>query len=136
MKKRGAQRTPRNPRQDPAVRRLAVACARAADAKLGESIVVLDLRGLTPVADFTVIVTATSGPHARALVDAVEEAVDREGFRLHHREGGPESPWVLLDCQAVLVHLFEAQAREYYDLERLWADARRVQWQVSASKTV
>lgn len=132
MRKRAA---PRRPRQDAAARRLAVACAGAADAKLGEDIVVLDLRALTPVADFTVIVTGTSSPHLNALTDAVEEAVDRGGFRLHHREGGPESPWILLDCHAVLVHLFEAGTRQYYDLERLWADARRVKWEAPTSKS-
>ncbi len=107
---------------------LAVACARALSDRLAEDVLVLDVRGLTVVADLLVLATATSPPHMRALVEAVGEALEKAGTRCHHVEGGHESPWVLVDCVDLIVHVFRPESRRYYDLERLWADARRVRW--------
>jgi len=121
-------RSARRPSTPDRARAIAAACARALDAKVAAEIVVLDLRERTSVTDYAVIATGSSWPHLRALTEAAEEAVDRAGGRLHHREGGPASPWILLDCGSVLVHLFDDAARRHYDLERLWADAPRVRW--------
>jgi ribosome-associated protein len=111
---------------DDEARRLAAAAGRAADEKLGEKTVVLDVRELTSLADCMVITAVSSPPHMKAVTDAVEEAVEGAGGRLHHREGSHDSPWVLLDFGMVIVHVFTGPAREYYDLERLWAEGRPV----------
>ena len=110
------------------MRRIAVACARALDGKVAENVIVLDLRHRTAITDYAVIATGTSWPHLHALTDTVEEALDGIGGQLHHREGGPGSPWILLDCGSMLVHLFDDAARRHYDLEQLWAEAPRVKW--------
>ena len=109
-------------------RKLALACARAADDKQGEDTLLLDVRGLSPIADWVIVTTGTSTPHLKALADAVAEAVETTGGRLHHTEGDPRAAWILLDAHGVLVHIFDAPARRHYDLERLWGDARRVTW--------
>jgi len=105
-----------------------IAAARAADEKLGEKVVILDVRDLTSLADCMVITSVSSPPHMKAVTDAMEEAVEQVGGRLHHREGGPDSPWVLLDFGILIVHVFTGPAREYYDLERLWSEGHRVAW--------
>jgi ribosome-associated protein len=107
---------------------LAVACARAADDKLAEGTLVIDVRGRTAVCDFIVVTTADSQPHLRAVADAMQEAGEKLGSRLHHREGEPGSPWVLLDFVDVVAHIFDGPSRKFYELERLWADARRIAW--------
>jgi ribosome-associated protein len=103
-------------------------CARALDEEVGEDVMVLDVRGLTPVTDFIVLATASSPPHVKALAGAVEERLKKAGTRPHHVEGDHDSPWVLVDCVDVIIHVFRENARRYYDLERLWADAKKVGW--------
>ena len=135
MKRRAGPSTKRRTAPEPGrqARAAAIAAARAADEKLAERTVVLDVRGITPVADFMVIATASTGPHLRAVAEAAEEAVARAGGHLHHREGDARSPWILLDAHDVLVHVFDPAARRRYDLERLWADAKRVPWKARAT---
>lgn len=108
---------------------LAIACARAADDKLAEDTLILDLRGHRAVCDFFVVTTATSSPHLRAVDAAMQDAGELLRARLHHREGDPASPWVLLDFFDVICHIFDGPTRKFYDLERLWADARRIKWE-------
>jgi len=107
---------------------LAAKCARAMDEKQGENILVLDVRKITPVADYHVIATGNSTPHMRALVEAVEEELEKSGSRAHHIEGTTDSPWILLDLVDVIVHVFKKEARKYYDLEHLWGDAGKPSW--------
>lgn len=116
---------------------LAVACARAADEKLAAGTIVIDVRGRTAVCDFIVVATADSQPHLRAVADAMAGAGAEMGARLHHQEGDPGSPWVLLDFGDIVAHVFDGPSRKFYDLERLWADARRISWKAAAplSKT-
>jgi ribosome-associated protein len=127
-KKRGAQDSRLS-------RRLALSCADAADSKLGEQTVILDVRRLTFVTDFVVITTAGSPPHAKAIAQEIEQALVSSGGLLHHREGDHNSPWLLLDCHEVIVHIFSAQARDNYDLEHLWADAPRLKFDPGAPKS-
>ena len=112
-------------------RALAIGCARAADEKIGEETLVLDVRGRTSVCDFIVVTTATSTPHLKALADAMQDAARALGSGLHHREGDPGSPWVLLDFVDVIAHVFDSPSRRYYELERLWADVPRLAWQAA-----
>ncbi|MBN2464773.1 ribosome silencing factor [candidate division WOR-3 bacterium] len=91
--------------------------------KLGEDVVLLDLRGRSPLADYFVIATATSTIHAQAVAEAVALGLKREGERLHHIEGAENGVWILLDYFNVVVHIFSGETRQFFGLERLWGDA-------------
>ena len=83
--------------------------------------VVLDLRGRTSFTDYMVVVTGTSNRHIKTLCDYVEIAVKENGFRPLGMEGDMTSDWVLLDLGDVIVHAMTKQARDNYQLEKLWA---------------
>jgi ribosome-associated protein len=112
---------------------LALAAAVALDDKKGEDIVILDVSGLLVVTDVFLLASGTSTRHVRSLMDDAEEALramDRKPIR---REGAEYGEWVLLDYGDVVIHVFEKETRDYYDLERLWADAPRVPFTSRAS---
>jgi ribosome-associated protein len=101
--------------------RLAV---EAAQSKKAGGITVLDLNGLGAFTDYFVICTGFSTPQIKAICDEVEEVLYREMKRApEHREGHRSADWALLDFGSLIVHVFGAQARPYYDLERLWRAA-------------
>jgi ribosome-associated protein len=111
-------------------RQLAMTAARVIDESRGRSVVVLDMRQLTPVFDFFVIATGSSVRQLHAMSDEVEATVKRElGDRKLGLEGYTEGGWVLLDYGDVVVHLFDDKSRDYYGLEDLWSDATRVPFQ-------
>jgi ribosome-associated protein len=115
----------------PGSKEVALAAARAAAAKQGEDIAILDVHELIVITDFFVIASGSSDRQVRTIVDEVEKAVRERGVRPVRREGETENRWVLLDYVDVVVHVFADEEREYYDLERLWRDAPRVRWQDS-----
>lgn len=84
---------------------------------------VLDLRGLTIVADYFVIASADSTVQVRSITEAIVEALEEAGAKPPRREGWNDARWVLLDYGDVVVHIFHQADREYYDLERRWSDA-------------
>jgi ribosome-associated protein len=100
--------------------------ARAADSKHGRDIVALEVRELTSIADYFVLVSVTSSTQAEAVCDAVDQALSREGREPLHVEGRTELTWVLMDYADVIVHVFREDARSFYGLERLWGDAPRL----------
>ena len=102
---------------------IAEAAVRALDAKNAHDIKLLRTTDVTVLADYFVICTATSTTQIKALADAVEAALEELGEQKTHREGYRSGSWVLLDFGCVVVHLFMEEAREFYSLERLWADA-------------
>ncbi|MGD2144213.1 MAG: ribosome silencing factor [Anaerolineae bacterium] len=95
--------------------------------KRGEDVLLLDIRDVTILADYFVIASAVSKRQTKAIVNAIidqtKEDFDTKPLRV---EGEPESGWVLMDYGAVVVHLFAPEARDYYDLEGFWQDARVV----------
>ena len=105
---------------------LAVLLARALDSKKGGDIKVLKTEGVTTLADYFVICTATSNTQVKAMSDACEEAAEKNGERVHHIEGHRGGTWLLMDFSAVVVHVFTDEARKFYDLERLWGDAEEI----------
>ncbi len=107
--------------------RLALVAAKAMEAKRADDVVVLDIARFTPIADYFVIASGQTTPQIRAIVDAVEEAMEAEGVRLVHREGDEHARWVLLDFGDVVAHIFGSEARRFYQLEGLWADATIVE---------
>lgn len=105
---------------------LAHAIVDVAVDKKAEDVVLLDIRGLSPIADYFVICSGTTDRQIAAIVEAIEAALKSEGHSLLHMEGTPDSGWVLMDCSDVIIHVFGPRERAYYQLERLWADARLV----------
>lgn len=89
----------------------------------GADTVMLDIRALAAFADYFVITSALNARHMQALVEELDRGMERRGVKLHHREGSPESGWVLLDFGDVIVHLFLPAERERYGLEQLWQGA-------------
>jgi ribosome-associated protein len=107
--------------------KIAQICARLADDKKAEDIVILDVRGLSPITDYFVICTATSTPHLRAVQRSVDEGVkDELQMEPHWRDENFESQWVVVDYFEVIVHIMSAEKREFYALEELWGDALRI----------
>ncbi len=106
---------------------LAKFCAEQAGEKLAEDVVALKVRDLSSIADYFIIMTATSVPHLKALVGHLEDEV-REKFQVRPLavDGEPASDWVLIDFGSVLVHVMGEEARRKYELERLWSDAPRL----------
>ena len=107
-------------------REFALELAKALDRKKGKNISVLKTGPLTTLAEYFVICTGTSNTQIRALADECEKAADELGEPLHHKEGHGTGEWVLMDFSDVVVHIFVDEARKFYDLERLWADAEPV----------
>jgi len=106
---------------------LAKAAARTAAENRGRDIVILDMREVTPVFDYFVLATGSSRRQLHAMSEEIDHKLEDEmGDHRLGLEGYQESRWILLDYGDVVVHLFEPEAREYYGLEDLWCDARRV----------
>jgi ribosome-associated protein len=127
LAKRPTDRTP--------ARKLAIEAARIANDNNAEDVVVLDLRGVSPVTDYFVICTGTSRPQMRAVADKVAEharSVGQEVYRSAGLEGGQ---WAVLDFVNVVVHVFGQQHRRYYDLELIWGAAPRVRWKRPAGRS-
>lgn len=116
---------PRPERPD-ASRERALAIARAGLDKKAEQVVVLDVGGLTSYADYFVVMTAESDRQAGAIADAIEDKLSEMGASKVGVEGHSGGRWVLIDYGDVVAHVFSPEARGFYDLEGLWADARRV----------
>lgn len=98
--------------------------AALALSKKAENVTSIDLRGLSPACDFFVICEGTSGVHVRAIADAIEDGLRESGEKVWHVEGREAAHWVLLDYVNVVVHVFDSETRDYYQLERLWGDAK------------
>ena len=108
--------------------------ARAADDKKGEDIVVLDVAQIMGIVDAFVIVHASNTRLVRAIVDEVKaQLLVRAGVKPRSVEGLDDMSWVLLDYGDLIVHVFLAETREFYGLERLWADAARIVWKDAAA---
>ncbi len=103
-------------------------CASVASDNRGRDACVLDLRKLTAMVDYFVIATGTSRRQIHAMADEIDRVMNEHGEQKIGIEGYRESRWVLLDYGDVVVHLFDDDTRRYYDLENLWGDAPRVEW--------
>ena len=106
----------------------------AAQQKQAVDITVLKLAGA--FAEYFIVCSGHSTPQLQAISDAVEERLDREHVRLAHREGKAGAEWVLLDYGSFVVHIFSDRARQYYDLERLWRTAERVDFPASERSAI
>ena len=102
--------------------------ARIAEEMHAEEVLILDLRGISSVADFFVIGTGTSDRQMRAIADEIEQFGRGVGQKPYGRNGYDSPTWLLTDYVDVVVHLFDPAKRHYYDLELLWGDAPRIEW--------
>ena len=116
-------------------RDLAVAAARAAASKQARDVVILDVRELIVITDYFLIASGTSDRQVRTIAEAIEQAVKGQGARPVRREGEREGHWALIDFVDFVAHVFLDRDREFYDLERLWADAPKVAWEEQAAST-
>ena len=100
---------------------------KALNAKKGVDIEVIDVSGLTNIADWFVLASGTSNIHVKTLVDEVEEQLKQEqGIDPKRVEGYPTAQWILMDYGDVIVHVFHPEAREFYSLERLYSEGARM----------
>ncbi len=105
---------------------LARTAVKALDGKRGSQIKVIKVDGVSVIADYLVIATGHSSTQVKALADAVEYELKEAGETVSHIEGHRNDSWILLDYVDVIVHVFSEEAREYYDLDRMWADGEEV----------
>lgn len=101
---------------------------KALDDKKGEDIRIIDINGISPLADYFVIASGTNESQVRALVDNVEEELNKAGFETKAIEGHGLGNWVLLDFGDIIVHVFDDESRSFYNLERMWRDGKQVEF--------
>lgn len=94
--------------------------------KKGEDIKIIDITGVSVLADYFIIANGNSDSQVNALVDNVEEEPHKAGYHLKQREGRANSSWILLDFGDIIVHVFDKENRLFYDLERIWKDGRDI----------
>ena len=106
---------------------MAIIAAKALDEKKGKEISAIEITDLTTIADYFVIASGTSNTQINALCGAVEKALhEQAGEDPLRREGYRDGTWVLLDYGCLVVHVFTEETRQFYDLERLWSDAKKI----------
>jgi ribosome-associated protein len=98
----------------------------AADDKKASDLVILDISKITSFANYFLLCTGDSSRQMQAIADEVEKRLKESGIRPSHVEGYKNSEWILLDCMDLVVHIFSKNARAFYDLERLWRDALKM----------
>lgn len=100
--------------------------AKAISSKKGLNIKLIEIGDISSLADYMVIATGTSSTHVKAIADEVEYQLDEAGISVSHIEGYRSNSWILLDYVDVIVHIFSDEAREFYDIERLWQDGKEI----------
>ena len=111
------------------VEEMANEIAQAADEKKAADILVLDVKGISILADYFVICSGSSNVQVRAIVNSIESKLEEKEVYPQHKEGIDSAEWAVLDYADVIVHVFHEDHREYYQLEKLWGDAKKVDWQ-------
>ncbi len=106
---------------------MAMTVAKILDGKKAIDIQAIEIKDLSTIGDYFVIASGSSNSQVKALSDAVEEAMSALGFEPRRIEGYQSAMWIVLDYYDVIVHIFYEKTREFYALERLWADAPRVE---------
>ena len=97
-----------------------------ADEKKMQNVVILDLRDVFPVADFWVIGSASTFVQTKAIAEEIEKTLDALSIQPYHIEGFDDGEWILMDYGDVIVHIFREEERQFYQLEKLWRNARLV----------
>jgi ribosome-associated protein len=105
-------------------KKMAKIAYEALEDKKGENIQVIDISGVSVIADYFVIANGSNPNQVKALVDNVEEFLAKEGVFVKQREGYTTGNWILLDFEDIIVHVFDKENRLFYDLERIWRDGK------------
>ena len=121
--------------KDIEAKKRALLAAKLAIERKAEDVVILDMRKVANFCDYFCICSASSQRRAVAIADLIEEKFDRHGLVLKSCEGKREGMWILLDYSDVVIHIFFKDARDYYSLDKLWADAKRVHVRKNREKT-
>ncbi|HEX6262208.1 MAG TPA: ribosome silencing factor [Actinomycetota bacterium] len=116
-------------------KQLAITAARAASDKQAADILVLEVRDLIVITDYFVIASGRSDRQVKTIAESIEEALRGEGEKPLRREGRRDGRWVLLDYLDFVVHVFLDEERDFYGLERLWADAPVIDWNHAAARS-
>ncbi|OGW38946.1 MAG: ribosome silencing factor [Nitrospirae bacterium RBG_13_39_12] len=95
--------------------------------KKAKDVLILDLKGLTTIADYFIICSGESTTQVKAITELIKDKFDDAGIKPLGIEGLTYSHWVLMDYGDIIIHIFEKETRTYYELEKLWIDAKRVQ---------
>lgn len=106
--------------------KMAQTAVKALDNKKGIDIKVIDISKVSTVSDYFVIASGNSKSQVTTLIDNVEEFLGKEGYNATQREGYVTGAWVLLDYSDIVVHVFDRESRDFYNLERIWADGKEV----------
>ncbi len=124
--------------QSPAARALQQArmCAQVCDQYRGQNTVVLDLTEVTPLFDYFVVTTGNNRRQMHAIAEEVDRMMNEQGSKRLGIEGYQASQWIVQDYGDIVLHVFTPDARALYDLENLWADAAKVDWQQTESVSV
>jgi ribosome-associated protein len=112
----------------PAALGRAALSARTGEENKAKDVLVLDMRGITPLYDFFVLLTGSSRRQIHTIAEEIDAALRAVGDQRLSIQGYQASRWIVQDYGDVVVHVFDAESREYYALEELWADAPRVDW--------
>jgi ribosome-associated protein len=104
----------------------------AAHERKAEDVIGLDVRQISSFADTFIIATGTSDRHVRSVADSIEAALKAHGEPPMGIEGQDEGRWILVDCDDTIVHIFQREIRDHYDLERLWSDAPSLELEAAA----
>ena len=94
----------------------------ALDEKKAEDIQIIDIREISVIADYFIVASANNQSQLQALQDIVDEKMYKQGYHAGHIEGNRESTWILMDYEDIIIHLFSAEDRLFYNLERIWKD--------------
>ena len=105
-------------------REMAKIACHALSEKKAEDIQIIDISGISVIADYFVIASASNANQLQAMMDAVEEDMYKAGYHCSQTEGNQRSSWVLMDYKDIIVHLFSKEDRLFYDLERIWQDGK------------
>ena len=111
-------------------------CVRAALKKKALDLIILDIRGISSFADYFIICSGTSNRQVQAIAGSIELDLKKEGIYPLGIEGFNEGTWILLDYDDIIIHVFYQPLREFYEIERLWADAPRIELKDRAKKKV
>ena len=109
--------------------RLAKLCANFANDKKAEGIQVLDMRKVVNFCDYFVLCTGNTDRQVRAVADGIDEGLSQKGLKISLKEGYREGHWVLLDSGTVVIHIFVKDLRDFYNLDYLWQEAKKVKWE-------
>ena len=121
--------TPPPPRTLSSALHRACLAAKVAAENKGQAVLVLDMRSCTPLFDYFVIATGTSRRQIHTLAEEIDSALAAEGDQRLGIEGYEASKWIVQDYGDIVIHVFDPDTRDYYKLEELWSDARRVDWE-------